>query len=124
MFSIPVQEKAVFGIESFETVMATYAELQASEDKQDKEDLQRLERYMAQARSLVKAYVVLEPETKSDEDLLESLKQSVAGSASGDAEKKLISWCGIAKPMVAKPKCSPTCACLPSGIVEATSKDF
>eukprot|EP00435_Cladocopium_sp_Y103_P015284 s2915_g3.t1 len=68
--------------------MATYAELQASEDKQDKEDLQRLERHMTQARSLVKTYVVLEPETKSDEDLLESLKQSVAGSASGDAEKK------------------------------------
>jgi len=43
---------------------------------------------MTQARSLVKTYVVLEPETKSDEDLLESLKQSVAGSASGDSEKK------------------------------------
>ncbi|CAL1134722.1 unnamed protein product [Cladocopium goreaui] len=82
------EDKAAFGIESFETVMATYAELQASEDKQDKEDLQRLERHMTQARSLVKTYVVLEPETKSDEDLLESLKQSVAGSASGDAEKK------------------------------------
>ena len=88
VFSILVQDKAAFGIESFETVMATYAELQASEDKQDKEDLQRLERHMTQARSLVKTYVVLEPETKSDEDLLESLKQSVAGSASGDAEKK------------------------------------
>ena len=43
---------------------------------------------MTQARSLVKTYVVLEPETKSDEDLLESLKQSPAGNASGDAEKK------------------------------------
>ena len=32
--------------------------------------------------------MVLEPETKSDEDLLESLKQSPAGNASGDAEKK------------------------------------
>ena len=88
-FSIPVQDTvAGFGIESFESVMTVYGELQASEDKKDKEDLQRLERHMTQARSLVKTYVVLEPETKSDEDLLESLKQSPAGNAAGDAEKK------------------------------------
>ena len=84
VFTIPVQDTAVFGIESFESVMTVYGELQASEDKKDKEDLQRLERHMTQARSLVKTYVVLEPETKSDEDLLESLKQSPAGNASGD----------------------------------------
>ena len=36
----------------------------------------------------MKTYVVLEPETKSDEELLASLQQSVAGSASGDAEKR------------------------------------
>ena len=89
VFSIPAQDKGVtFGIESFESVMTVYGELQASEDKQDKEDLQRLERHMTQARSLVKTYIHLEPEAKSDEDLLASLKESPAGNASGDAEKK------------------------------------
>ena len=88
LLNFPVQDTAVFGTESFESVMTVYGELQPSEDKKDKEDLQRLERHMTQARSLVKTYVVLEPETKSDEDLLESPKQSPAGNASGDAEKK------------------------------------
>lgn len=43
---------------------------------------------VADVRGFDEVGKVLEPETKSDEDLLESLKQSVAGSASGDAEKK------------------------------------
>lgn len=77
-----------FGIESDEGVMSVYKDLQSSEEQEDKQALQRLERHMSQARALVKTYVTLESETKSDDELLQSLKASVAGSQSGDPEKK------------------------------------
>ena len=81
-------ENMAFGIESDQGVMAVYSELQASGDQKDKEDFQKLGRHMTQARSLVNTYVVLESETMGDDDLLKTLKESVAGSKSGDAEKK------------------------------------
>ena len=79
---------------------------------------------MTQARSLVKTYVVLEPETKSDEDLLESLKQSPAGNASGDAEKKTHTLVWYNQADAGEAQVQPHLRIPSSDITEATSKDL
>lgn len=86
--TLPCQESQLFGLQSDKDLMQVIQDLSSSGVQTDKDDLQRIERSMAQARTLVNTYVSLAPETLEDNELREALAQSAAGSANASAENK------------------------------------
>ena len=81
-------EEGMLGMDGDATLQAVRSELQSSDDPQDQEDFQKLERYMSAAINKVKVCVELAPETLTDPELSEALAKSAAGSCRPDAAKK------------------------------------
>ena len=75
-----VSADRVHGLGADAGLQAIVSTLKDSGEAQDVEDLQKLERFMSQARGLVSTYCSFALETETDADLVQHLKETAAGS--------------------------------------------